>query len=148
MFNTKYILDKGIDPVVQLGLTLILCLIINMLIWIIGQSGIVDFSIDVSWRIILTLMLFFAFFNSLLAMRAKEGSHYYMKSIIGFVLLSLIGGLIAYGFSGLSIDEAGSIKWIYFVFTFGFLVFVSIVQMMIFLVAASKRYDEKWNNTK
>jgi hypothetical protein len=56
--------------------------------------------------------------------------------------LLLIGGGMAWGFSGVALQEAGSISWILFVFSFGYLVFLSIVNLMRFVVELAQKQDK------
>jgi len=74
---------------------------------------------------------------------AKDGNTYWLHSIISFVILLVVGGLMAWAISGVSINNAGSVRWIYVVFTFGYLVFLSIVNFMKFLVKLAQRQDKR-----
>jgi hypothetical protein len=54
-----------------------------------------------------------------------------------------VGGLLAYLISGLSIDEAGSYKWILFIFTFCYILFLSIVRAMKKIVTIAQKQDKR-----
>lgn len=140
---SQSIFEKNISPYIQVGVALAACLVFNLVGWMLSSSGAVELADTFPWQVVLSFLLCFAIFNSLLGLGAKEGSHYYFKSLFSFVGLAAIGGYMAYLFSGLSMSEAGAIKWMYFVFTFGYLVFVSIVQMMKFIVMLAQKQDKK-----
>ena len=62
--------------------------------------------------------------------------------VFAFAILLVIGGLLAWAFSGVSIYEAGTVSWLYFVLTFGYLVFLSIVNLIKFLVKLAQKQDK------
>lgn len=139
----KSIFDSNINPFLQVGIVLLACLVFDLVSTGLRASGLVDVEQNFPWQVILSFLLLFAIFNSLLSLGAKDGSQYYFKSMISFVLLAVIGGGLAYLFSGLTMEEAGAIKWMYFVFTFGYLVFVSIVQVMKKIVELAQKQDKR-----
>ena len=57
--------------------------------------------------------------------------------------VAAVGGLLAHYISGLSMDEAGHFRWLYICFTFTFLVFLSIVNLMRKIVDIAKRQDAR-----
>jgi hypothetical protein len=73
-------------------------------------------------------------------------NNYWGISIFVYVSLAVLSGLIAYLASNLSVYEAGSYKFIYFVITFGYLVFISIMGFMKKIVAFAQK--EVWNQPK
>lgn len=94
------------------------------------------------WVVLCGLILFFAVCNSVLSLYTEDLNKYWMQSIISFVALLVVGGLLAWGISGVSISNAGSVKWLYFVFTFGYLVFLSIVNLLKFFVKLAQKQDK------
>lgn len=93
------------------------------------------------WVVQCGMILFFALINSVLSFGATDGNKYWLHSIISFATLLVTGGLMAWGISGISIGNAASVKWIYVVLTFGYLVFLSIVNLIKFLVKLAKKQD-------
>ncbi|MBL0099769.1 MAG: hypothetical protein IPP49_06695 [Saprospiraceae bacterium] len=85
----------------------------------------------------------FALCNSILSFSATNNNKYWLHSIISFAILLVVGGLIAWASSGVSIYEAGSVRWLYFVMTFGYLVFLSIVNLIKFLLQLVQKEDQK-----
>ena len=60
--------------------------------------------------------------------------------------LALTTGLFAWFVSSLSIGEAGSYKWIYFVVTIGYLVFLSMMGFMKNIVDFAQKED--WSHPR
>ncbi len=141
--KAKSIFDRNINPFIQVGVVLFACLVFDVVSTGLRATGIVDVAQNFPWQVILSFLLLFAIFNSLLGLSAKDGNKYYLMSMISFVTLAAVGGVMAYWFSGMTMEEAGSIKWMYFVFAFGYLVFVSIVQVMKKIVELAQRQDKR-----
>jgi len=72
---------------------------------------------------------------------SKDLNKYWGRSMLSFAVLATISAGIAYFFSALSIEEIGPYKWIYFVLTFGYLVFLSILGFMKRIVDFAERED-------
>ncbi|MEO0338913.1 MAG: hypothetical protein AAF242_06840 [Bacteroidota bacterium] len=98
------------------------------------------------WMCATSFMLFFAMFNSVFALTSKTLSKYWGKSIYSFLGLAFISGLMAYMSSGLSINEAGSYRWIYIVVTIGYMIFLGMATMMRTIVDFAQK--EEWSSPK
>lgn len=86
------------------------------------------------WMISAAFMLVFAIFNSVFWISAKESKTYLTQSIIWYALLALGAGVIAFLISGISPEEAGSIKAIFIILTIGYTVFMGIMGTIKFLI--------------
>lgn len=131
------IFSKSIHPVYQLGVTIVL---------IILAMGITYLTTDepvVFWEIALSSIMGFALFNTIFSLSCKDRLKYFRDSIFSFMAIAAIGGFLAYKFSGLTIDEAGSFRWLYLVFTFSYLVFISIVNAMRKIIDIAKKQDAR-----
>lgn len=130
------------QAILVFGVALVL-LIGNWLVNLIAPS-----TIDrlFPWSIATAFMLFFALMNSLLSLRADSFAKYWQASMYSYMALALGTGLIAWGFSGIPIGEAGSYKWIYLVVSFGFLVFLSMINFVKIIVKYAER--EEWNQPR
>ena len=111
--------------------------------WLLTVTGIYPTERLFAWSIGAAFMLFFAMFNSLLSLRADNFAKYWAASMYSFLALALSTSGAAWLFSGVPIDEAESYRWIYIVVTFGFLVFLSLVNFMKIIVRFAER--EEWN---
>ncbi|MDX1941696.1 MAG: hypothetical protein SFU99_14145 [Saprospiraceae bacterium] len=140
------IFDKAVDPIYQALLCLGTALLVTMGGKLVGFTGLMTISNRFPWMTSAAFMLFFAMFNSIYSLSAKNTAQYWGRSIYSFMGLALLSGLMAYLFSSLSINEAGSYRWIYFVLTLGYLVFLTIVTLMRNIVEFAQR--EEWNQPR
>jgi hypothetical protein len=142
IFSTK------ISPFYQAGIVLVLAIIFMSISSLIPPTPYSSISEIQPWIIMCGMILFYAVGNSVLSLVSDDFKMYWLHSIISFALLLVIGGLIAYLFSGVSINDAGSVRWIYIVFTFGYLVFLSIVNLIKFLILMAQRSDDRFSEDK
>ncbi|MFK8161632.1 MAG: hypothetical protein AB8H12_04135 [Lewinella sp.] len=145
MENTS-IFEKKIDPLYQAAGSLV-AVFITILLGAIVSSGTDDLvSNRWPWLCAASFLLFFALFNAIMSATSKNLMKYWGRSIYSFAGLAVGSGLLAWGFSGLSIGQAGSYKWIFFVVTFGYLVFLSMIAFMKQIVEFAQK--EEWNRPK
>lgn len=135
--------DKLDRPPMQAAATLAVAVLIMGIGWAFTAAGI--FTVDrlYAWSIGAALMLFFAMMNSLLSLRADSFVKYWGASIYSYMALGLGTSLAAWGFSGIPLNDAGSYRWIYIVVTVGFIVFLSMVNVMKAIVRYAEK--EEWN---
>ena len=138
--------EMTFDPFIQasivLGMGLLVMLgakLVMLLDWLVVSDRF-------PWLTATSFLLFFALFNSMFSLSSNNMNQYWGRSMIAYVGLLLGSGLLAYLFSSLSINEAGSYRWIMLVLTFGYLVFMSIVRFMKNIVEFAER--EEWNSPK
>lgn len=136
------IFEKNIPPLMQAGIVLVTALVF-MLCWKAAVHFGVDLRQRTPWLISSALMLFFGLFNSVFSLSAEKRFVYWRDSIYAYILLGVLGGLMAWGFSGLTIDEAGSFKWMYFIFTFSFIIFLTIINLMRKIVELAQKQDRR-----
>jgi hypothetical protein len=114
--------------------------------WALHKTGIWVGEPLFAWTIAAALLLFFALFNSLLSLRADSALKYWGASVYSFLALAFCNGFAAQLFSGIPIGQAGSYRWIYVVVTFGFLVFLSMINFMKRIVNFAEK--EEWNQPR
>jgi hypothetical protein len=114
--------------------------------WIFTASGIYPFDRLFAWSIGSALMLFFAMMNSILSLRAESFVKYWGASMYSYLALALATSMTAWGFSGVPLQEAESYRWIYIVVTVGFIVFLSMVNLMKIIVRFAEK--EEWNHPR
>ena len=139
----KSILDRQISPFKQMGAIILLSVILMGISELMPSAPYSSTQDIMPWVVLCGMILFYALVNSILSFGATDGNIYWMQSIFSFAALLIVGGLLAWGISGVSINEAGSVRWLYFVMTFGYLVFLSIVNLIKFFVKLAKRQDKK-----
>jgi len=126
---------KNISPFLQGGFVML------MLVLFIGMGKITSDDPRFPWVVVCAMLLFYSVTNTILSIPTNDPQNYWWKSIVTFLGIAGIGGLIAYGVSGLAIGEAGSTQWLYVVFAVGYLVFISIVNLIKFIISLAQRQD-------
>ncbi len=138
--------SKAYNPVLQGGAVLVGVLFMLLMGKIIGGLGISEFKDTYPWLVAASFMLFFAVFNSVFSLSAADLNGYWTKSMLCFGGLAVVSGLLAYLFSGLTLWEAASYKWIFTVVTFGYLVFLSVMGFMKRIVEFAE--NEEWQKPR
>lgn len=98
------------------------------------------------WTIAASFVLFFAAMNAIMSIFTQNMDNYWSRSILSFIGLAAISALLAQLFSKLTMNEAGSYKWIYIVLTIGYLVFLMMLTAMRRIVDFAQR--EEWNQPR
>lgn len=140
------IFERKFDPLYQAGFALVGVLVMNLIGIAARGTNAIDVTYKFPWMCAASFMLFFAVFNAVFSVTSKSMVKYWGRSIYAFMGLGLGAGLMAWAFSGISIGEAGSYRWIYVVVTFGYLIFLSMVTMMRSVVDFAQK--EEWNSPK
>jgi len=109
-------------------------------------AGIAEVGQRFPWLSAVAFLLFYAIFNSIFSLGSKATGKYWMRSIISFIGLAFANGFSAYLFSSLTMDEAGSFRWLFIVVSVGYLVFVSIANGIKKIVEIAQR--EEWNQPR
>lgn len=134
------ILEKKIHPIKQaiaIGALVVFFLLIAKVVQSDNPDG------TVFWEIGASGLLFYALINSVLSIGYENQNYYWLYSIIGFAGLMVICGGLSFMFSGTNIDEAGSFRWIFLVFTMGYLILLSIVRTMKKIITIAQREDKR-----
>lgn len=114
--------------------------------WLLGKAHIMTPDPLFPWSIAAAFMLLFALVNSLLSLRADSFTKYWGVSMYSYMGLAFCNALVAWLFSGISIGNAGSYRWIYIVVTIGFIVFLTLVNTVRRIVEFAER--EEWNEPR
>lgn len=139
-------LEKTYNPIMQAAIMFGGSVVITLLAEGMAAVGIVDISERFAWMSAASFMLCFAVFNSVFSLTAPKMIKYWGKSLYCFMGLAAATGLFAWFVSSLSIGEAGSYKWIYFVVTIGYLVFLSMMGFMKNIVDFAQKED--WSHPR
>jgi hypothetical protein len=137
---------KSIDPLKVAGIMVASCAVCTLLSKLADWSGFGMNDPLIPWSFALSFLLLFAVANSLLSLLAESSFRYFGRSIYAFLALAIGNGLLAYLFSGIALNDAGSYKSLYLVVLGGFLVFISVVNIMKNVVRFAER--EEWNQPR
>lgn len=140
--DDRSIYEMEIKPFTQVAIIISTALVL-MLSWLAARELGIDLKQRTPWLISSGLMLFFGLFNSVFSLSATDRMRYWRDSIFGYIVLGFGGGFLAWLFSGLTIDEAGAFKWMYFIFTFSFITFLTIINIMRKIVDLAQKQDKR-----
>jgi len=136
-------LEKKLSPPQQALLIFVLSLVLMGIGVILDKIGLFGMERMYPWSIATGFMLLFALFNSISCLQADNFGKYWGASMYSYIGLAFMNGLAAWLCSGVPLGEAESYKAIYIVVSFGFLVFLSMVNMMKSIVNFAEKED--WN---
>jgi hypothetical protein len=142
--NQTTFMDKAMNPLFQSLVVLGISLTAMIVFWALNYANMMDVDSRVFWVIGGATTLFFGLFNSVISLAASDMNVYWFRSTFCYAVLMIASGFLAYLFSGMTITEAGSFKWIYMVLTFGYLLFLSIMRFMRKIVQIAQKEDDKW----
>ena len=134
-------LYKAYNPILQAALVFGAGFIVMLFSKILGWTGIFETNQKFPWMTAAAFIFFFAIFNSITSLSAKDLNNYWLRSMASFGGLAIASGFMAYLFSSLTINEAGSYRWIFTVLTIGYLVFLSILGFMKRIVEFAEKED-------
>ncbi|WP_273445508.1 hypothetical protein [Neolewinella agarilytica] len=140
------IFEKKIDPLYQAGGALVAVLLFDIVGSAVSAGGDDLVSNRWPWLTAASFLLFFALFNAIMSATSQNLMKYWGRSIYSFMGLAAGSGLLAWAFSGVPIGDAGSYKWIFFVITFGYLVFLSMIAFMKKIVEFAQK--EEWTKPR
>jgi hypothetical protein len=142
--NQSTFMDKALNPIFQAVVVLCISVTAMGVFFALKSSGIMDVDSRIFWVIGGATTLFFGLFNSVISLGAADMNVYWFRSTSSYTVLMVASGCLAYFFSGMTMTEAGSFKWIYMVLTFGYLLFLSIMRFMRKIVHIAQQEDDKW----
>jgi len=137
------IFTRQVDPFIQAGYVLIGIVLFTLLFKIFNWIGMSEFQAHLPWSMSAAGLLFFGLFNSVMSLSFQNQNRYWLRSIMAFAGLMIIGGVFSYVLSGQTISEAKSFRWLYIVFTIGYLAFLTIVRLMRKIVLIAKKQDKR-----
>jgi len=96
------------------------------------------------WLTAAAFLLFFAVFNSISSFVTSNMVHFWGRSVYSYMGLAFLSGSMAWGFSGISIYDAGTYSWIYVVITLVYVVFLTLVRSVKMIVEFAQK--EEWQS--
>ena len=139
----KITAEIGRDPVKQAILIFGIATLIVGVEAILFSFGAINRDPLSPWITFTSFILFFALTTCVLSLRAPSQRWYWNRSILSFIGVVVASALFGQLFSGLSINEAGSFRWLFIVMSIGYLVFMSIVRLMRRIMDIVIKQDER-----
>jgi len=136
MKNKIKIDHTNFSPFLQAGIVFGLMI----LFMLVGNVGSEDEIFP--WMVVCAMMLFYALLNAVLSLSTRDIKNYWWQSILGYLVMVFLGSLLARWVSGIKMDDAASIRWLFVVFSIGYLVFISIVQLIRLIVTIAQKQEE------
>jgi len=134
---------REIHPIKQ-ALLAVICMPAVMLLFLIPSwLGIYELDQHFPWTIAAAFTLLFGVANSVLSLGASDLNKYWSNSIMSYMGVLILGGVLAWLFSGQNVYEAKSFRWIYIVFTFGYLLFLCVIRAMRKIVKIALKQDAR-----
>jgi predicted Abi (CAAX) family protease len=128
---------KSISPYLQAAAGLGVMLIFMIL----GKIAGANFTFP--WTTAGAALLMFSVFNSVNSFTTDDMLTYFRDSIFSYMALVGLGATLAYLFSSVSINEAGTFRWIYFTITFSYFGFIGIASFIRFILGALDNEQKK-----
>ena len=95
------------------------------------------------WMVVAAFALLFAISSSVFVAFNADFNAFFFKAVLSYLGVILLLSLTAYFITGISIGDAGFYKWIIYVISFCFLVFLSLVNAVKRIVDYAQK--EEWN---
>lgn len=144
--QSESIFSKAFNPIYQAGIALVGVVVFSLVAKLVGLTGLTDVPQRFPWMSAASFMLLFALFNSVFSLNSEDLMKYWARSMYCFLGLAAAAAGVAYLLSSLSMNEAGSYRWIFIVVGIGYLVFLSMMAMMRKIVEFAQR--EEWNHPR
>ncbi len=127
------------DPKIQIKYSILLLIIAGGIMKLILAMDSNNLDISEPWIISCTILFVFILINIMFAFRDESGVRYWRTSVFGYIIIMVLSFLIATIISDLPISETRTYGWLYVVFTMGYLILLSIVQLIKRLVVIAQQ---------
>lgn len=138
--------ESKMDPIRQALYFFAAAVAFMLVALVFNQTGWYEADKLFPWSVATAFLLLFAVFNSMMSLNADSFIRYWGRSMYSFMGLAFLNGVAAWLISGVPLREAQSYRWIYVVVTVGFLVFLSMINLMKKIVQFAER--EEWTQPR
>ncbi|MEP7195610.1 MAG: hypothetical protein ABI851_03775 [Saprospiraceae bacterium] len=138
-----WINDLRKKPILQAALCLAIAFFLQLSYFIIYKLQHKDIEVIDIWAICPTLLLFYILLNIVFGFKNENINNYYRNSIYGFVGFLALDIIFCQFLTGQGVSEVKSIKWIIFVFGIVYLVFLSILNLIRFILQLVLKQDRQ-----
>jgi hypothetical protein len=98
------------------------------------------------WTLAIAFLLLYMVYNAIIGLVSVKIKRYWLYSIYSFAALMFINSFCANRISGLPMDEAGTYRWLFFVFCPVYLFFIVMVSLIKKVVEIAEREDTRFDN--
>jgi len=141
--SDKSILEYDVSPFIQAAVIIAAIVVFILGGRLVALTGLVDIDQGTPWLVACSFTLLYVIFNSVLSISAADQNRYWMQSIMTYVGVVVVGGVVAYLFSGATMDEVGAYKLIYMIFTLGYVILLGVVRSMRKIVMIAQKQDKR-----
>ncbi len=134
------------NPFYQSVFVIVLVVLAMVVLKLLNSTHVTDIHTSVYWVVGGAGLLFFGIFNSVISLKEGDMNVYWYQSFGAYAALLLLTCIAALFLSGVSIDEAGSFKWIFSILTFAYLLFLSLMRAMRKVVSLAQKEDDSWQS--
>lgn len=131
-------------PVAQALLVFFAMLAANLLVKLMAQGGF-EFESRIPWTLNIAFLFLFSIYNVVLGLLYSTGYRYWSYSISCFIGLAFLSAWISKWMSHLSMDEAGSYRWLYFVFFIVYFFIMMITLAIRKIVSMAEQDDHRFD---
>jgi len=131
-------------PAVQAGFVFLVMLAANLLVKLLAFGGI-EFESRIPWTLNIAFLLLFSIYNVVLGLLYSTGYRYWTYSISCFIGLAFLSAWSAKWLSHLSMDEAGSFRWLYLVFFMVYFLIMMITLAIRKIVSLAEQDDHRFD---
>lgn len=129
-------------PLYQAALVACMILLFTLVDYVLPHSNTLFEKNSGPWIVSTAMVLCYVILNSIVALRIEPIVPYWSKSVIYYFALLALSYAWSFILSGLHIDDAGSIRWLWFVITLVYMVFFGIARSVKNIVDIADRQDE------
>jgi hypothetical protein len=137
------IYELEITPLTQLKYALLFTVSIMVIYYMFNTQNHDMSTLRNYYTIPMSFTLVFGVFNAILSLSSPDQNKYYGMSLVSYFIFCAVTITLGRLLSGIGLDDAGSYRWIYFVFTFGYILFLAIVRTMRWVVFFAQKQDKR-----
>jgi hypothetical protein len=137
MFDLK---QKLANPFVQVSFIFVLFLLVN---W---MSDIAGSETKMPWTLAIAFQLLYIIYSIIIGLLNTSNFRYWLFAVAGYVILMFINSFVAGKISGITMDEAGTYRWIYFILIPVFLLFIVMANLIKKIVSLAEQDDRRFDN--
>ncbi len=138
--------SMSVSPFKLAAIALLGALILMVISFVSNTLLLIEVSSRFYWIIGGAFTFFYIITSGIFSLSTDNAKKFWQDAMLGYMAAGCLTALLAYLFSGVPIGEAGSFQWIYIVLTFGFVLLLSITNIIGKLVHYAE--NEKWDKPR